>query len=968
MSNIDTQIKNIYAQEALEQAATLKGATDFAKRQDKLRERGDISRTTAAQVIINTIFPTAMDAIDRAFKTAAPAARASLSWGEKLGAKTCALITLNQLFNAVGKKSNVVAGRISRQIRAELQAKALEEGHPGLAHYVYEQIKKSRSAKHRAAVLSRAKTTTGTPDLADMGFTDEVLESLGLKLIDAVVSSTGAFVLNSTIETKAGQSKSAYLIEITPEVQAAMRVTNERVQWMAPVRPVMLTPPRAWDASLSGGYLTEAQRLEFLKGTTTDYLADTLEEGKLDRAMSAMNTLQNTGYRINKAVLAVLLEAWDRDLPIGCIPQKEPKAIPAMPVYAPDSLPKEERDRIIDTFKAQHPDEWKAWKKEAAAVYAFNESGERVSVLLDIDKLVSMAKDHADYEAFYLPVQLDFRGRMYYVPGLLNPQTNDVAKGLLEFSRGVPLTEEGARSLAIAGATMWANGGLDKTTMEAREQWVYENDGIIRACARDPLGNLWWTEADKGGTAWSFLAFCIEWNNWRTHGEGYESHIILFADGKCNGSQHHAALLRDQQTAQYVCMLPMNLPDDFYTRVLERVNERVEQAQFDDTPLRESKEDGDESRPVYTVAQITRLIKGTLKRVHVKRGSMTYGYGVTLLGIREQLKTDKNTRPYIESFPKEVRKDVVAWLAQNIFDAVEETALASAACMKFLKGVGKVMAAHGLPVNWTTPDGFMAQQAYEKFDSIRVKSVLSGGTRVRIDKTEQVRRQFFTDVYDAVLTVLGNKAGTTRLVDELKEMLSYGVFRGITQHYRELFTSGRLDAFGEYAEKTVADVLVGDYAPMVDAVTEILMQSVVSAHDHFEAADGTMRITVSKPTGKLDESKNSSALAPNFVHSLDATHCRMTVNACAAEGIVDFAAVHDSFGTHAENYATMNRILREQFVAMYESGDHLLDLVNTCKQSLPVEAHAKLDALVAALPARGSFDIRQVLNAVYFFA
>lgn len=108
MSNIDTQIKNIYAQEALEQAATLKGATDFAKRQEKLRERGDISRTTAAQVVINTIFPTAMDAIDRAFKTAAPAARASLAWGEKLGAKTCALITLNQLFNAVGKKSNVV--------------------------------------------------------------------------------------------------------------------------------------------------------------------------------------------------------------------------------------------------------------------------------------------------------------------------------------------------------------------------------------------------------------------------------------------------------------------------------------------------------------------------------------------------------------------------------------------------------------------------------------------------------------------------------------------------------------------------------------------------------------------------------------------------------------------------------------------------------------------------------------------
>ena len=53
MSNIDTQINNIYAQEAIEQAATLKGATDFAKRQDKLRERGILVRHFNTEALNN---------------------------------------------------------------------------------------------------------------------------------------------------------------------------------------------------------------------------------------------------------------------------------------------------------------------------------------------------------------------------------------------------------------------------------------------------------------------------------------------------------------------------------------------------------------------------------------------------------------------------------------------------------------------------------------------------------------------------------------------------------------------------------------------------------------------------------------------------------------------------------------------------------------------------------------------------
>ena len=64
-------------------------------------------------------------------------------------------------------------------------------------------------------------------------------------------------------------------------------------------------------------------------------------------------------------------------------------------------------------------------------------------------------------------------------------------------------------------------------------------------------------------------------------------------------------------------------------------------------------------------------------------------------------------------------------------------------------------------------------------------------------------------------------------------------------------------------------------------------------------------------------SKQKSALPPNYVHSLDSSHMLMSAGRCAEEGLT-FAAVHDSYWTHARDVATMNRILREEFVRLHE--------------------------------------------------
>lgn len=64
------------------------------------------------------------------------------------------------------------------------------------------------------------------------------------------------------------------------------------------------------------------------------------------------------------------------------------------------------------------------------------------------------------------------------------------------------------------------------------------------------------------------------------------------------------------------------------------------------------------------------------------------------------------------------------------------------------------------------------------------------------------------------------------------------------------------------------------------------------------------------------------AFPPNFIHSLDATHMILTALQCNKNGLT-FAAVHDSFWTHACDVDTMNGIIRDAFIRMHSD-----DIVN----------------------------------------
>lgn len=118
---------------------------------------------------------------------------------------------------------------------------------------------------------------------------------------------------------------------------------------------------------------------------------------------------------------------------------------------------------------------------------------------------------------------------------------------------------------------------------------------------------------------------------------------------------------------------------------------------------------------------------------------------------------------------------------------------------------------------------------------------------------------------------------------------------------------------------------------------------------------GGSRIWVSKDVDEARPAGHKNGLAPNFVHSMDASHMILTINACEAAGINSLAMIHDDYGTHPADTQRLYEIIRNEFVRMYEENDPILDFFNSYSD-LPTP------------PNKGQLDIQAVRQSPYFFA
>ncbi len=115
-------------------------------------------------------------------------------------------------------------------------------------------------------------------------------------------------------------------------------------------------------------------------------------------------------------------------------------------------------------------------------------------------------------------------------------------------------------------------------------------------------------------------------------------------------------------------------------------------------------------------------------------------------------------------------------------------------------------------------------------------------------------------------------------------------------------------------------------------------------------------VSYDERTGEIDARKQRSGVAPNFVHSFDSAHLLAIVLGCYDENerrVGSISCVHDSIAVPAADIDTLARVIRQEFIEIYQYDYYLAEIGNQAPDE--------------PMPKHGNLDISQVADNPFFF-
>ncbi|XP_050995812.1 DNA-directed RNA polymerase, mitochondrial [Acomys russatus] len=444
----------------------------------------------------------------------------------------------------------------------------------------------------------------------------------------------------------------------------------------------MLCPPLPWTSPHAGAYLLSSTKLmRAVEGTTQHQrLLDSCAPAQLHGALDALTQLGNCAWRVNGRLLDLVLQIF-RDK--GCARL----GVPPPPSEAPQPAQRHPSPGSTPMHKAELRKELARCLKAAREMHSLrSEALYRLSLA-----------QHLRHRVFWLPHNMDFRGRTYPCPPHFNHLGSDLARALLEFAEGRPLGPHGLDWLKIHLVNL--TGLKKRDSLRMRLAFADEVMEEILDSADNPLtGRKWWMEADE---PWQTLACCMEVAQAVRSPDpaAYVSHLPVHQDGSCNGLQHYAALGRDSAGAASVNLKPSDLPQDVYREVA---------AQVEEFRLQDAKEG----------LKVAQVLEGFISRKVVKQTVMTVVYGVTRYGGRLQI--EKRLRE-LSDFPQEYVWEASHYLVRQVFKSLQEMFSSTRAIQHWLTESANLISHAGWPVEWVTPLGVPVIQPYHRETKVQVK-------------------------------------------------------------------------------------------------------------------------------------------------------------------------------------------------------------------------------------------------------
>lgn len=461
----------------------------------------------------------------------------------------------------------------------------------------------------------------------------------------------------------------------------------------------MLCPPQPWSTPVNGGYLLAKSDLIRLPQQAIQQWARINESANSDMypSLDSLNQLASVPWKVNTNVLDVILEVFNNGGSAKLDVPQPPHALPPLP-----KIDKNEDISNVDKFAL--------FRQKLAHR---RKQGEMYSLWCDSLYRLSLANHFRD-KVFWLPHNMDFRGRVYPLPPHLNHLGSDLARSLLIFNQPQPLGPDGFDWLKLHCINL--TGLKKRDSVVDRLLYAEEIMDDILDSAENPLtGRMWWTKSDE---PWQTLSCCVEIANVTKspNPEEFMSCLPIHQDGSCNGLQHYAALGRDTAGAISVNLAPSVIPQDVYSLVAAL----VEEARLKDSA---------------NGIQVAQILENFVKRKVIKQTVMTTVYGVTRYGARLQIARQLKD---IDDFPKEWVWPASTYLTTKTFESLREMFTSTKEiqdwftdCARLISGVC------GQNVEWITPLGLKVVQPYNRFEKKTMPKNHTAGEHVSMDLYEK---------------------------------------------------------------------------------------------------------------------------------------------------------------------------------------------------------------------------------------
>lgn len=680
----------------LEQEAVSLGQQRYQKNLQKHVQHGNMDMTLPARQIISRTLRTLSEAIetDRSRPVTRGRMRIAVKTIQGIPSEVLAYITLRSALGLVAQETTwtVASSRLGRMCQEEARMQQYSEEAPDT--YNITQIALQRKAM-RASYINIAQThrSAETAGLELVSWSRDEVVHVGSYLLDLLCRSTGLFTEKLVTRSR---NKTVRMFLPCEQLSEWLEDAHDALADLSPVRLPMVYPPKDWTTPWNGGYLTDlGGPVSLVKTRNQEYLK-TLEQVDMPDVYDAVNTLQRVRWQINAPVLQVALELWREGIAAG--PDGDESMPPRRDLVRPP-VPNQWEGRVHE-WKAKDPDAFKKWCRKAAETH--QENDRRFAKRIACQATLKVAERFQDEPVIYFPYALDFRGRSYPITANLQPQGNDMAKGLLRFADGKPLGAAGAWWLKIHIANCF---GVDKVSLEDRVQWTTDHSDELLDSGLNPLdGDRLWLTAEEPFQA---LAACMEYAGYMVQGEDYVSKLPVGQDGSCNGLQNFSAMLKDSVGGKATNLVPSKAPEDIYTEVLSLVKEQI----------RQDAEAGKEEAI---------KLDGHVSRKLVKQPVMTLPYGATKNGMRRQIEVAVRKMGNPMAIRGDQMWNVCGYLADVTYDAIGRVVVAAVSAMGWLQDVAKLAASDSLPVSWVSPIGLPVLQEYRKHEGKPLRVHISG--------------------------------------------------------------------------------------------------------------------------------------------------------------------------------------------------------------------------------------------------